>query len=197
MKLDRSFYLRSGLDVARDLIGKQFVHHSPEGTTKGIIVEVEAYMGHEDAGAHSYKAPRTGRTAIEYGVGGYAYVYTIYGMHTCMNVVANREELPEAVLIRSLEPTYGIELMKKRRNKLALKDICSGPGRLCQAMGITREHYGMDLCSDTLFIETVDGPVPEIVATSRINIDYAGEAADYPWRFLLRGSPYISVPSKK
>lgn len=193
MKLNREFYFRSGLEVAHDLIGKQLVHCSPEGTTKGLIVEVEAYMGHQDAAAHSYKAPSTGRTAIQYGPGGYAYIYTIYGLHTCMNVVANCENCPEAFLIRALQPTAGIELMQKRRQKKAIHDLCNGPGRLSQAMGISRAHYGVDLCGDELFLESINELVPEIVATKRINVDYAGEAAEYPWRFLLKGSEFVSV----
>ncbi len=197
MKLSRDFYLRSGLLVAKELIGKQLVHHSPEGTTKGIIVEVEAYMGHQDAAAHSYDPRNTGRTAIQYGLGGYAYVYTIYGLHTCMNVVANGQNIPEAVLIRALQPTAGIELMEKRRKNQSLLRLCSGPGKLSQAMGITKRHYGIDLCGDELYIETVDAAAPVICATKRINIDYAGEAAEYPWRFLLRGSGYISVPPRE
>lgn len=196
VKLNREFYLRSGLAVAQDLIGKQLVHSSPDGVTKGIIVEVEAYMGAADAAAHSYKAPRTGRTAIQYGPGGYAYIYTIYGMHSCMNVVAGGENCPEAVLIRALEPTEGIDLMKKRRQQQSLRQLCNGPGKLCQAMGITKEQYGTDLCGEALYIETVDDRIPVVSATKRINIDYAGEAVNYPWRFILRDSPFISVPPR-
>lgn len=196
MKLDRAFYLRSGLDVARELIGKQLVHRSAEGTTKGIIVETEAYLGHIDAAAHSYKAARTGRTAIQYGDGGYAYTYTIYGLHTCMNIVANRAECPEAVLIRALQPTEGIALMCRRRQQSSIRALCNGPGRLTQAMGITMRHYGMDLCGEELFVETSEDAAPQVFATARINVDYAGEAAHYPWRFVLRGSKYISVPPR-
>lgn len=192
MKLNRDFYLRSGLEVARDLIGKQLVHNSADGTTKGIIVEVEAYMGAGDAAAHSYKG-RTARTAIQFGIGGHAYIYTIYGMHTCMNVVANLPGRPEAVLIRALEPTDGTQLMQKRRQKQSLRELCNGPGKLCQAMGITKAHYGADLCGDELYIESVDDELPGIAATRRINVDYAGAAADYPWRFVLRGSRFVSV----
>lgn len=197
MKLTREFYMRSGLTVARELIGKQLVHQTREGTTKGIIVEVEAYMGSCDAAAHSYQFPHTPRTAVQYGPGGYAYLYTIYGMHTCMNVVANGPDCPESVLIRALQPTEGIELMKKRRQKDNLLQLCSGPGKLTQAMGITKSHYGEDLCGDALYIEEVEGAIPLIAATKRINIDYAGEAADYLWRFVLRGSKYISVSPRE
>lgn len=194
MKLDREFYMRSGLTVAKELIGKQLVHRTAQGVTKGIIVETEAYMGPIDAAAHSYSAPRTGRTAIQYGPGGFSYIYLIYGMHTCMNIVANGEDLPEAVLIRALEPREGIPLMQARRNRKFLQALCSGPGKLTQAMGITRAQYGVDLCGDTLFVETVEDAPPEIAATRRIGIAYAGEAKDYLWRFVLKGSKYLSAP---
>lgn len=189
--------MRSGLQVARDLIGKQLVHRSPAGTTKGIIVEAEAYIGPEDAASHAYRALRTDRTAIQYGIGGYSYIYTIYGLHTCMNVVANKKDCPEVVLIRALQPTVGAELMRERRKKQSLVELCNGPGKLSQAMGITRDHYGVDLCGEELFIETVDDIVPTVSATQRINIDYAGEAAFYPWRFIFRKNKFISVPPRE
>lgn len=197
MKLNRDFYLRSGLAVAHDLIGMQLVHHCIEGTTKGIIVEAEAYLGPHDAASHAYNGLNTERTAIQYGIGGYSYIYTIYGLHTCMNVVTNQKNFPEVVLIRALQPTAGIELMQKRRQKQSIRGLCNGPGKLSQAMGITKRHYGADLCGDELFIETVDDGLPSVSATKRINIDYAGEAANYPWRFILRDSKYISVPPRR
>lgn len=193
MKLPREFYLRSALEVARDLIGKRLVHVTPEGITKGIIVETEAYLGKIDPAAHSYKAPPTGRTAIQYGPGGYAYVYTIYGLHCCMNVVTNLPQVPEVVLIRALEPVSGVELMGSRRQTTDLHALCSGPGKLTQALGITRADYGADLLGDTLYIEDTGITPPEIDATPRINIDYAGDAAAYPWRFIWKGSPFLSV----
>ena len=191
MKLDRNFYLRSGLEVARALIGKKIFHNSPEGLTGGIIVETEAYMGSLDAAAHSYKG-LTARTQIQYGLGGFAYVYMIYGMYFCMNVVANVENIPDAVLIRALQPTDGINLMRKRRGKNNLSDLCSGPGKLAQAMGIDKNHYGVDLCGDEIFIETTN-ILPEVTATKRINVDYAGDAANYLWRFVMTDSEFLSV----
>ncbi len=196
MKLEREFYQRSGLEVARDLIGKQLVHLTPEGVTKGIIVETEAYMGPADAAAQSYTR-HTKRVNVQYGPGGFAYVYFIYGMHVCMNVVANEEGCPEVALIRALEPTEGLDLMRARRKKTELKDLCSGPGKLCQAMGITMEDYGADLCGNEFYLEDVGCPVPSVTAGERINVDYAGEAAGYPWRFMLTGSRFLSVPPKK
>lgn len=192
MKLSREFYLQNGLKLAKNLIGKKLVHDSPEGLTSGIIVETEAYMGAIDAAAHSYKG-LTDRTKIQFGVGGYAYVYLIYGINICFNVVANVENIPEAVLIRALQPVDGVELMKIRRKKNNLRDLCSGPGKLTQAMGITKNHYGEDLCGDKIFIEEVENFNHTVTATKRINIDYAGDAKNFLWRFILTESKFISV----
>lgn len=195
MKLDRNFYQQSGLEVARNLIGKKLVHNSPEGLTGGIIVETEAYLGFNDAAAHSYKG-LTERTKIMFGAGGYSYVYMIYGVYYCFNVVANVENIPDAVLIRALEPTDGIELMRKRRNKNNLRELCSGPGKLAQALNITKNNYGVDLCGDEIFIETTE-ILPNITATKRINVDYAGGAANFLWRYILTDSKFLSVKKGK
>ncbi|MBR4383133.1 MAG: DNA-3-methyladenine glycosylase [Selenomonadaceae bacterium] len=191
MKLSREFYLRDGLTVARELIGKKIVTNLQDGLTGGIIVETEAYMGTLDAAAHSYKG-KTERTKIFFGAGGFVYVYLIYGMHLCTNVVANVENVPEAVLIRALEPTDGIELMKIRRGKKNLRELCSGPGKLSQALGVTKNFYGADLCGEEIFIETTDFQT-EVSATKRINVDYAGDAANFPWRFIATGNKFLSV----
>ena len=197
MKLSRDFYQQNALDAARALLGKTLVHATAEGVTKGIIVETEAYLGPKDPAAHSYKG-RTARTEIQYGPGGFAYVYFIYGMYCCMNVVVNRSEVPEVVLLRALEPTAGLDLMARRRNTDRKQNLCSGPGKLCDAMGIGRDCYGLDLCGDQLYLEeTPDFPPFAIETSKRINIDYAGEAKDYLWRFTVEGSPYLSVKPKK
>lgn len=193
VKLSREFYNRDVLTVAEEILGKTLVHKTKEGVTKGKIVEVEAYNGLCDKAAHSYQNLRTERTKIQYGQGGYAYVYLIYGMHICMNIVTNRKDLPEVLLLRALEPVDGIDLMKKRRKTDNVKNLCSGPGKLSQAMGITRENYGEDLCGDSFYLE--DAPVlapEEIRRAKRINIDYAEEAADFLWRFSVKGNPYVS-----
>jgi len=189
MKLSREFYLRDGLTVARELIGKKIVTNLPEGVTGGIIVETEAYMGAIDAAAHTYRG-KTERTKIFYGAGGFVYVYLIYGMYICTNVVANVENVPEAVLIRALEPVDGVELMKRRRGKNNLRGLCSGPGKLSQALGVTKNFYGADLCGDKIFIE--DGEKLPVLTTPRINVDYAGAAADYLWRFVAANSKFLS-----
>ena len=155
MKLPREFYVRDGLTVARELIGKKLVTRLPDGLTSGIIVETEAYMGAIDAAAHSYRG-LTERTRIFFGDGGFVYVYLIYGRNLCTNVVANVAGVPEAVLIRALEPVDGVELMKLRRGKNNLCDLCSGPGKLSQALGVTKNFYGADLCGDEIFIEPAE-----------------------------------------
>ena len=196
-KLEREFYLRPGLVVAPELIGKRLVHRSPEGTTSGIIVEAEAYIGPEDAAAHSYQGRRTRRTEAMYGPGGYAYLYTIYGLHLCMNVVTAERDRPEAVLIRALQPEEGLEQMRARRGRTALRELCSGPGKLTSAMGIGREYYGADLCGEELYLEVLDRPAPPVAVGRRVNVDYAGVAAEYPWRFVWKDSPFLSVPLRE
>jgi DNA-3-methyladenine glycosylase len=167
------------------------------GETSGLIVEAEAYAGREDAACHSYKrgAPSGGhRTNVMFGPGGRAYVYLIYGMYNCFNVVANIPGEPEAVLIRALEPRDGIPVMKKRRKVQDLKKLCSGPGKLCMALDITRAHYGVDLCASGALFITEGEHVSEdrISAVPRINVEYAGEAALLPYRFVLRESEFLS-----
>ncbi|SFO36531.1 DNA-3-methyladenine glycosylase [Anaerocolumna aminovalerica] len=201
MKVTRDFYQRSAVEVAKDLLGLVLVHETKEGITKGIIVETEAYMGPKDAAAHSYKNIRSQRTEIQYGEGGYAYIYLIYGMYYCMNIVTNKEEIPEVVLLRALEPVEGIDLMKQRRKTDKLKNLCSGPGKLCAAMGIDKNNYGMDLCGNKLYLEYQDSisykESINIVSSKRINIDYAGEAKDYLWRYTIENNEYVSVKDKK
>lgn len=196
MKLEREFFLRDGISLARALLGKTLVHRSPEGETRGVIVETEAYMGELDKAAHSYKRRENGRTNIQYREGGHAYIYLIYGMHCCFNITANAADVPECVLIRALEPSGGTELMRLRRRQEQAEALCSGPGKLCAAMGIDRSLYGEDLCGERLFLLD-EGRTPDISVGRRINIDYAEEAADFPWRFTVRGSRFLSVREKE
>lgn len=197
MKTTREFYQKDAVTVARELIGLTLVHETEEGITKGIIVETEAYMGPKDAAAHSYKGSPSGRTNVQYKKGGYAYIYLIYGMYYCMNIVTNEVNIPEAVLLRALNPTEGLDLMKKRRNTDKILNLCSGPGKLCKAMAIDKKNYGMDLCGDRLYLEKSENyGLKEVVASKRINIDYAGEARDYLWRFTEENSKFVSVKVK-
>lgn len=192
-KLGRDFYERATLEVAKELLGKYMVHETQEGRTIGKIIEAEAYIGFGDAACHAYNGKYTGRTKVMFGKGGHAYIYLIYGMYYCMNIVTNQETYPEAVLIRALEPVDGLDLMKKRRSTEVIRNLCSGPGKLCQAMGITKAQNEMDLCGDSMYLLSGEEILPgEIAATPRINIDYAKEAREYPWRFIVKDSPFLS-----
>lgn len=194
-KLPREFYERDTLAVAPDLLGKLLVHESETGKTVGKIVEVEAYIGPEDKAAHSYRGLKSTPTQIMFGPAGFIYIYLIYGMYYCLNIVTHKINFPEVVLVRALEPIEGIELMKVRRHETKLKNLCRGPGKLCQAMDLTRRHYGMDLCGDTIYLlEDESTPPIEIETSPRINIDYAGEYKDKPWRFFIKDNAFVSKP---
>jgi DNA-3-methyladenine glycosylase len=190
-KLPPSFYARPVLVVARDCIGKILVRHTPDGLTGGRIVECEAYRGPTDLAAHSARG-RTKRTEAMFGPPGRAYVYLLYGISWAFNIVVAREGEPHAVLVRALEPTLGLELMAERRGKpTASRLLTNGPGKLCQALGITRSDYGRDLCGDELYL--LDGPRGKIARSPRINVDYAGAWAARQWRFYERGNRFVSV----
>ncbi|MDD6024362.1 MAG: DNA-3-methyladenine glycosylase [Oscillospiraceae bacterium] len=196
--LPRAFYLREANIVAPELLGKLLIHRTPEGTSAGMIVEVEAYVGPEDKAAHTYGNRRTDRTEIAFGEGGYAYVFSIYGMHACFNVVVNGAEKPEVILVRALEPVAGLELMQKRRNVQSTVELCNGPGKLCSALGITREQYGFDLCGSPLEIAAYRGiEKKDIMVSPRINIDYAEEYTDKLWRYHIKDNPCVSRVAKR
>ena len=188
--LPREFYLNDTLTVAQNLLGKTLVC----GDTSGLIVETEAYKGPMDKAAHSSGGKRTPRTEIMYGEGGYAYVYLIYGMYFCLNVVTSQPEKPECVLIRALEPVSGFDIMTLRRKGKSKLELCKGPGCLCTTLGIDRSFLGVDLCAPgKLYIsEGIQISEMEIAATTRIGIDYAGEAKHFPWRFIIKDNPYVS-----
>jgi DNA-3-methyladenine glycosylase len=182
MKLDREFFARSVHDVAPDLIGVTLLVDG----IGGPIVEVEAY-DHEDPAAHGYGG-RTERNASMFGPPGHAYVYRSYGIHWCLNLVCEQEGSASAVLIRALEPREGIEEMRARRGLDDPRLLCAGPGRLCQALGITREHDG--LCLDRPPFELLPRAlVPEIAVGPRVGIT---KAAEQPWRYGLAGSRFLS-----
>jgi DNA-3-methyladenine glycosylase len=194
MKLARGFYARSVLVVARECIGKLLVHRTPEGEAAGRIVEAEAYRGPSDLAAHSARG-LTRRTAVMFGPPGYAYVYLIYGLSWAMNIITATEGEPHGVLIRALEPVRGLELMVRRRGGISAgaRELSNGPGKLTQALGITGDDYGRDLCGDRLFLEEADRPVGRVGRSARINVDYAGAWAAKRWRFYERGNRYVSV----
>jgi DNA-3-methyladenine glycosylase len=195
--LARSFYARSTVEVARGLLGKVLVH----GPTAGIIVETEAYLGGEDQAAHSARG-LTGRTRVIFGPPGHAYVYLIYGMYQCLNLVAEREGRPGCVLIRALEPVSGVELMRARRGGTRkLEQLANGPGKLTLALGITRAHNGADVTRGPLVVrQAACASEIEIAVTRRIGIT---RSADLPLRFVMAGNRFVSgtdgrfVPSIK
>ena len=198
--LGRSFFVRPTLVVARALLGKALVHDAPEGRTAGRIVEVEAYRGPRDRAAHSFGGRRTARNETMFGPPGHAYVYFVYGMHHCLNVVTGPEGVPEAVLIRALEPQAGIDLMRLRRGVPDGHEwrLCRGPGALCQALGLTRAHDGSDLVAGPLRI--VDAPPvasTRVIRTPRIGVAYAGADALRPWRLHVHGSRAVSGPRRR
>ena len=174
--LPPAFYARPALQVARALLGQVLVH----GERRGRIVEVEAYLGPHDLAAHSSKG-LTDRTRVMFGPPGHAYVYLIYGMHSCMNVVTQAEGHASAVLLRALEPVENIELRTQ------------GPGLLCKAMGIDRAQNGLDLTGRELFVRgDTDAPRPAILRRPRIGVDYAGHWARRLLRFYVKGNPFVS-----
>lgn len=195
VKLPRDFYTRSNvLAVARDLLGKLLVIPARNGKRiSGIIVEAEAYRGPQDRAAHSYGGRRTKRTEPMYGVGGTAYVFFVYGMYHQFNVVTNAKELPHAVLIRALEPVAGIEIMRTRRHGQPDHNLTNGPGKLCMAMGIDRSLDHADLLGNKVWLEEGEKiSRSQIASGPRIGIDYAQDWIEKPWRFWIKGNPYVS-----
>lgn len=189
--LQREFYARPVLRVAKDCIGKLLVHRTKQGLAIGRIVETEAYRGPEDRAAHSYGGRRTARTEVMFGPPGYAYVFFVYGMHYQFNLVTTAEGAPHAVLVRAVEPLVGLELMSQRRHlPEGSRDLSNGPGKLCQAFAIGKGDYGADLCGSRLFL--AEGRRIASASSPRIGIAYAGDWAEKPWRFYDPKSRYVS-----
>jgi len=188
-KLPASFYRAPTVEVARALLGKLLVHDSPEGRTAGRIVETEAYLFEGDPACHAARG-ETKRNRSMFGPAGTAYVYLIYGMYRCLNVVTAEEGVGEAVLLRALEPLEGLELMAARRGTLVERNLCSGPGKLVQAMGIGPEHDGVDLRGSALTVWDPGGEeAPSITTGPRIGIR---KGAELPLRFRLASSEWVS-----
>ncbi|MBS1621649.1 MAG: DNA-3-methyladenine glycosylase [Bacteroidetes bacterium] len=195
-KIPASFYDRTDvLQIARELLGKILVTNWNSVITSGRIVECEAYNGVIDKASHAYKGRRTARNDVMYEKAGTAYVYICYGIHHLFNVVTNKKGIPHAILIRAVEPVEGISEMLKRRNKKKPDySITKGPGSLSVSLGITVRQNGISLQSDTIFIAD-DAFIPDkkIVGVSpRIGVEGSGEAAGYPYRFFIKGNPYVS-----
>jgi len=194
-KLPREFYTRSDvLEVARDLLGKKLVVPGRNGSrVAGIIVETEAYRGPEDRASHAYNGRRTNRTETMYGIGGTAYVYFVYGMYNQFNVVTNVEGVPHAILIRAVEPSEGLDVMRRRRGGRSEYELTSGPGRLCLALGIDRQIDKADLLGERVWIEEGISISPRQIARGpRVGIDYAESWVTKPWRFWVRDNPFVS-----
>ena len=181
----REFFARSVHEVAPDLLGSSVLVNG----VGGPIVEVEAYESAIDPAAHGFRG-RTPRNASMFGPPGHAYVYRSYGIHWCLNFVCEEEGSAAAVLVRALEPAHGIEKMRERRGLVEPRLLCSGPGRLCQALGITREHDGLPLDAPPFELRAATAAV-EVLTGPRIGISVA---ADLPWRYAAAGSRYLSRP---
>lgn len=190
MKLKKSFYQREDVVlIARELLGKYLFTNFNNKLTGGIITETEAYIGLKDRASHSFGGRRTARNEHMYADAGTAYVYICYGMHHLFNVVTNKKEIPDAVLIRAIHPTHGIETMLKRRGmKEVKKNLSGGPGTVGVALGINKVHSGTDLLADKIWIEDKKYKVDasKIIVSKRIGVEGAGEAAHYPFRFVLK-----------
>lgn len=199
--LGREFYNRDSVIVAQELLGKILVHEINGQKISVKIVEAEAYMGTMDRAAHSFGGRRTPRVEVMYGRPGFAYVFLVYGMYHCFNIVTREEGIPQAVLIRAAEPVGGLDLIAQNRfkksyqllRKSQVKNLTNGPGKLCRALLIDKSLNGEDLCSNKLYVEEGDNEKLPIVASKRIGIDYAGEAKDYLWRFYIDNHEYVSV----
>jgi DNA-3-methyladenine glycosylase len=189
MKLKKDFYIRNNvLEVAKDLIGKVLVTEIDGKYTSGIITETEGYDGVRDRACHAFGGRRTNRTEIMYSQGGVSYVYICYGIHSLFNVITNEKNVPDAVLIRAVYPLDGIEYMLERRKKTVLdKTTAGGPGTVSQSLGISISMNGTALNGKQIWIEDRGIYIPDdkIAITKRIGVEGAGEAAHYPYRYVV------------
>ncbi len=194
MKLKREFYLNDTFSVAKDLLGKILYRKIDDIVLSGMITEVEAYCGISDRACHAYGNRKTKRTEIMYNIGGFSYVYFIYGMYYCFNVVTRDINIPEAVLIRSIEPIKGIEVMSLNRYKMEYSklkksqksNLTNGPGKVCRALNIDKSHSGIDLTLNEIWIEDDGFYDFKVEYSKRIGIENYGEAKDYLWRMILK-----------
>ncbi|MDD2553783.1 MAG: DNA-3-methyladenine glycosylase [Desulfotomaculaceae bacterium] len=185
--LPRSFYARDTVTVARELLGNILINYSPAGIVAGRIVETEAYV-QGDPACHASRG-MTPRNRVMFGPPGHAYVYFIYGMYYCFNTVTAPAGVGEAVLLRALEPLAGLPIMRANRRREKIVDLCSGPAKLVQALGITRAHNGADLTAGPLVLLKGTEPKERIITTTRIGIN---EVEKLPLRFYLEGNMYVS-----
>ena len=195
-KVDQQFYEQDDVvAISKNLLGKYLFTHIGGVLSGGMIVETEAYNGRCDKACHAFNNKRTKRTAIMYEPGGKAYVYLCYGIHYLFNVTTNRAGLADAVLVRAIEPTVGLETMQLRRNMTTVAPrLTGGPGVASQALGLSKEQYGESLLGNVVWIEDrkVSIPETEIISGKRIGVDYAGEDALLPWRFYIKNNEWVS-----
>ena len=191
MKLNLSFYLQDTKKIAKELLGKFLLSNIDNQICGGMIVEVEAYLGIKDKASHAYNMRYTERTKPMYEKGGVAYIYTCYGMHNLFNVVTNNENIPDAILIRAIEPTYNLDIIKKRTKSTSLT---SGPALLCKGLKITKKHNKIKLNSSTIWIEDKNIKIKEkdIIKSKRVGIDYAKEHKDLKLRFSIKNNRWVS-----
>lgn len=202
--IERDFFLQDTRIVARELLGKEIVLQRDGQLCIAKIVETEAYLGIKDRGAHTFGGRRTKRNEVMYGPGGKIYVYFTYGMHYLMNFVTREAQVPEAVLIRGVEPLCGVEHMAYRRYGKAWeelstnqqKNMTNGPAKLTKALGIDLAENGKDVFREKFFLREGDKP-HDIVTDRRVGIDYAEEAVHYPYRFFISDNPHVSVKVQK
>ena len=193
--IHKNFFMKDTISVARNLLGCHLIRKTSSGSfMEGRIVETEAYLGIQDSCCHSFNGLYSERTKNMYLEGGHAYVYFTYGMYHCFNIVTGTKSQPEAVLIRALEPLKGIKDMEKNRNQTQLKNLTTGPGKLCQAFDITRDFNGTNLIGNKHLMVT-KGKVfkKDIVVDARIGLSPKKEACYWPLRFYLKNNPYIST----
>ena len=199
MRLERESFLGDPFAIAKhSLLGSVLVTHLEGGITSGKITEVEVYRGGEDKAAHTYQYRRTKRVESQYLIGGHAYVFLVYGIHSQFCVVVGEENVPNSILVRSIEPIAGIDLMKRRRGiEETSPKLSSGPGNVCKCLGITTALDGADLCSGgQIYLERGEG-VSQITAAKRVGIDYAEEYRDKLWRFYDGESPFVTHRKKR
>ncbi len=197
-KLSARYYQQDDvLAIARDLLGKHVYSSIAGELTGGLIVETEAYRGPDDRGSHAYNNKRTPRNEIMYHAGGLAYMYICYGIHDMLNIVTGSEGMSHAILIRAIEPQTGLDVMRKRRNIFDQdRRLCQGPGALAKAMGLTKLHNGHDLQGDVIWLEDrkVAYKDSEVIASARIGMNFDGPYKSIPWRFYVKGNPFVSRP---
>lgn len=200
MKEGIEFYSGDTISLAKRLLGKVLVRVDGEKVYRGIIVEIEAYLGLQDKACHTYGGKMTERTKTMYFRQGFSYVYLIYGIYSCFNITSAGEGIPEGVLVRAIEPISDIDDIAINRygtsynqlNKYKRKNISNGPGKLCKALKIDRDLNEIDLLGDTIYIEDIGYNEFSIVESKRIGIDYAEEAREYLYRFYIDGNEYVS-----